>query len=75
MRIAKPLLAVSTPVAVAWALVEAAKVHWWLAVLMACLVAVPAAGFWWVWRAARRERRDGDAAATARAASDRGRGP
>ncbi len=37
--IAKPLLLVMTPIGVAWGLVEAARFHWWLAVLMAVLLA------------------------------------
>ncbi|MBC8027916.1 MAG: hypothetical protein H7Y89_18145 [Steroidobacteraceae bacterium] len=40
MRIAKPLLLIITPVGVAWGLVEAARFHWWLAVLMAVLLTV-----------------------------------
>jgi hypothetical protein len=67
MRIAKPLLLVSTPIGVGWALVEAARVHWWLAALMAGLVAVPGLGAWLVMRAIRRER----ARAPARSPRDR----
>ena len=40
MRIAKPLLLVMTPVGVAWGLVEAARFHWWLAVLMGVLLGI-----------------------------------
>ena len=40
MRISKPMLLVSTPLGVGWALIEAARFHWRLAVLMAYLVAV-----------------------------------
>jgi hypothetical protein len=40
VRIAKPLLLVMTPIGVAWGLVEAARFHWWLAVLMAALLTV-----------------------------------
>ena len=40
MKIAKPLLLVMTPIGVAWGLVEAARFHWWLAVLMAALLTV-----------------------------------
>lgn len=40
MRIAKPMLLVSTPIGVAWGLVEAWRVGWWLAALMAALLAV-----------------------------------
>jgi membrane protein implicated in regulation of membrane protease activity len=45
MRIAKPLLAITTPVGVAAGLREAYRFHWWLAVLMALLLAVIAAFF------------------------------
>jgi len=38
MRIAKPVLLVSTPIGVAWGLYEAWKVRWWLGLLMAVLV-------------------------------------
>lgn len=40
MRIAKPVLLVSTPIGVAWGLYEACKVRWWLGLLMAVLVGV-----------------------------------
>jgi hypothetical protein len=40
MKIAKPLLAVSTPVGVAFGVVEAWRFHWWLAVLMAAMISV-----------------------------------
>jgi hypothetical protein len=40
MKIAKPMLLVLTPIGVGWGLVEAARFHWWLAVLMAVLVGV-----------------------------------
>ena len=40
MRIAKPVLLVSTPIGVAWGLYEAWKVRWWLGRLMAVLVGV-----------------------------------
>jgi hypothetical protein len=40
MRIAKPVLLVSTPIGVAWGLYEAWKVGWWLGLLMAVLVGV-----------------------------------
>ena len=40
MRIAKPVLLVSTPLGVAWGLYEAWKVRWWLGLLMAVLVGV-----------------------------------
>jgi hypothetical protein len=37
MRIAKPMLLVTTPVGMAWGLVEAWRFHWWLALLMGLL--------------------------------------
>lgn len=40
MRIAKPILLVSTPVGVAWGLYEAWRVGWWLAALMTAMLAV-----------------------------------
>ena len=40
MRIAKPVLLVSTPIGVAGGLYEAWKVRWWLGLLMAVLVGV-----------------------------------
>jgi hypothetical protein len=40
MRIAKPVLLVSTPIGVARGLYEAWKVRWWLGLLMAVLVGV-----------------------------------
>ena len=40
MRIAKPVLLVSTPIGVAWGLYEAWKVRWWLGLLMEVLVGV-----------------------------------
>ncbi len=46
MRIAKPMLLVTTPIGVGWGIIEAARFHWWLAVLMTLLVAVIAAFFW-----------------------------
>jgi len=38
MRIAKPLLLVTTPIGVVWGIVEANRFHTWLAVLMAVLL-------------------------------------
>lgn len=40
MRIAKPILLVSTPVGVAWGLYEAWRVGWWLAALMVAMLGV-----------------------------------
>lgn len=62
MRIAKPLLSVTTPVGVVWGVLEAWRFHWWLAVLMAVLVAVIGVFFWITVRRIRTER---DAAAAA----------
>lgn len=56
MRIAKPVLQVSTPLGVAWAMVEAWRFHWWLAVLMAALVSVIGALTWMTFRRIRQER-------------------
>jgi hypothetical protein len=56
MRIAKPLLIVMTPIGVAWGLVEAARFHWWLAVLMAALLTVISLFVWSVVRRIRAER-------------------
>jgi hypothetical protein len=60
MRIAKPLLLVMTPLGVAWGLVEAARFHWWLAVLMGALLTVISL---FVWSVVRRIRQDRDQAA------------
>jgi len=56
MRIAKPLLLVMTPIGVAWGLVEAARFHWWLAVLMAVLLTVISSFVWSVVKRIRQER-------------------
>jgi len=40
MRIAKPLMLVMTPIGLVWGLIEAARFHWWLAVLMGVLLGV-----------------------------------
>jgi uncharacterized membrane protein len=61
MRIAKPILLVTTPVGVGWGLVEAARFHPGLAVLMAVLVAVVGALFWMTVSRIRRERDAPDA--------------
>lgn len=60
MRIAKPVLLVSTPVGVLWGLVEAWRVRWWLGVLMAALVGVVSAFAWLTVRTIVRERRATD---------------
>jgi hypothetical protein len=56
MRIAKPLLLTITPIGVAWGLVEAARFHWWLAVLMGMLLGVVSLFLWSVVRRIRAER-------------------
>ena len=56
MRIAKPLLLVMTPIGVGWGLVEAARFHWWLAVLMGVLLSVISLFVWSVVRRVRAER-------------------
>jgi hypothetical protein len=56
MRIAKPLLLTITPIGVAWGLVEAARFHWWLAVLMGVLLGVVSLFLWSVVRRIRAER-------------------
>ena len=55
MKIARPLLLVTTPVGVAAGLREAWRFHWWLALLMAALLAVVGACFYYTWRRIRRE--------------------
>lgn len=46
MRIAKPILLVSTPIGVVFGLYEAWKVRWYLGLLMLVLVSVVGALFW-----------------------------
>lgn len=58
MRIAKPMLMVTTPIGVGWGIIEAARFHWWLAVLMTLLVAVIAAFFWMTVARVRRDAAD-----------------
>ena len=60
MRIAKPLLLVATPLGLAWGLVEAARFHWWLAVLMAALLTVMSYFMWITVRRIRAERSHGE---------------
>jgi hypothetical protein len=57
MRIAKPILLVSTPIGVGWGLVEAWRFHWWLAVLMAVLLLIVSSFMWMTVRRIRLERR------------------
>ena len=56
MRIAKPLLLTITPIGVVWGLIEAARFHWWLAVLMGVLLGVISLFVWSVVRRIRAER-------------------
>jgi uncharacterized protein (DUF58 family) len=56
MRIAKPLILVMTPIGLAWGLVEAARFHWWLAVLMGVLLGVISLFVWNVVERIRAER-------------------
>ncbi len=56
MRIAKPVLLVSTPIGVAWGLFEAWKVRWWLGLLMAALVGVIGLFSWMTVRRIRLDR-------------------
>lgn len=45
-----------TPIGLAWGLVEAARFHWWLAVLMGVLLSVIGLFVWSVVRRIRSER-------------------
>ena len=45
-----------TPIGVAWGLIEAARFHWWLAVLMAVLLGIISLFVWSVVRRVRAER-------------------
>jgi len=56
MRIAKPMLLVLTPVGVVWGIIEAARFHWWLAVLMGALVTVISLFMWMTVKRIRAER-------------------
>ena len=55
MKIARPLLLVTTPIGVAAGLRGAWRFHWWLAALMAALLALLGAMFFLTWRRIRRE--------------------
>jgi hypothetical protein len=56
MRIAKPMLLVLTPIGVIWGLIEAARFHWWLAVLMGALLSVISLFMWMTVKRIRAER-------------------
>ena len=72
MRIAKPILLVTTPIGVSWATLEAWRFHWWLAVLMVALVSVIGAFTWLTVSRIRRDRRNAQApSAMASSASQR----
>jgi hypothetical protein len=59
MRIAKPIVLVTTPIGVGWGLYEAWKVGWWLGALMAVLIGLLSLFSALTVRRIRRERRDG----------------
>jgi uncharacterized membrane protein len=69
VRIAKPILLTTTPIGVVWALLEAWRFHWWLAALMAALVAVIAVFFTWTVRRIRADRASGHSGGAHREAS------
>ncbi len=55
MKIARPVLLVTTPIGVFAGLREAWRFHWWLALLMAGLLTVLGALIAHTWRTIRRE--------------------
>jgi len=55
LRIAKPLLAASTPVGVVWGVIEAYRIHWYLAVLMVFLLGVVGVFLAFTWKRIRGE--------------------
>ncbi len=57
MRIAKPILLVSTPIGVIWGIVEAYRFRPVLALLMSVLIGVISAFMWLTVRTIRREQR------------------
>ena len=56
MKIAKPMILTITPIGVVWGLIEAARFHWWLAVLMGALVTVIGLFTWMTVKRIRAER-------------------
>ena len=72
MRIAKPLILTMVPIGVSWGLVEAARFHWWLAVLMAVLLGVISL---FVWSVVKRIRAEREVDESARQAAEQPRGP
>jgi uncharacterized protein (DUF58 family) len=57
MRIAKPMLLATTPIGVAWGLLEATRFHWWLGLLMGAMLSIVGGLFWLTLRTIRVERR------------------
>jgi hypothetical protein len=57
VRIAKPILSITTPIGVVWGLLEAYRIHWWLALLMAAMLGVLGALMLMTVRRARAEMR------------------
>ncbi len=55
MKLARPLLLITSPVGVIAGLREARRFHWRLAALMAALLAVRGVLFAYTWRTIRRE--------------------
>ncbi|HUO80292.1 MAG TPA: hypothetical protein VMU00_09115 [Steroidobacteraceae bacterium] len=55
MRIARPLLLITTPLGIVAGVREAWRFHWWLALLMVALLAVLGLFFFYTWRTIRRE--------------------
>jgi hypothetical protein len=58
LRIAKPILLLSTPIGVAWGIVEAYRFKPVLALLMSLLIGVISAFMWYTVRTVRREQRE-----------------
>jgi uncharacterized membrane protein YqjE len=58
LRIAKPILLVSTPIGVVWGIVEAYRFKPVLALLMSLLIGVISAFMWYTVRTVRREQRE-----------------
>ncbi len=59
MRIARPMLLVTTPIGVVWGIVEASRFHWWLGVLMTALIGVITAFILMIVRRVRHDRATG----------------
>ena len=52
------MLLVLTPIGVVWGIIEAARFHWWLAVLMGALVTVISLFMWMTIKRIRADRAD-----------------